>query len=127
MAFDALSDQTPRAVFIGASTRGPFTLSDADGKTIGVVYSGIPLTQMHDAAKETMRVVLMGGLVLVARPRVTRGHVSPHRGARLAIVALHARTGREGERGRFRERPLRKDPWGSRSERTIGARPCFPA
>jgi diguanylate cyclase (GGDEF)-like protein len=35
-------------------------LCDANGKTVGVVYTGIPLTRMHEAAKETMRVVMTG-------------------------------------------------------------------
>ena len=35
-------------------------LSDADGTTVGIVYTGIPLTRMHAASRDTMRVVLTG-------------------------------------------------------------------
>lgn len=36
MAYDALDAQTPRAVYIGAGTRGPFAFADADGNPIRI-------------------------------------------------------------------------------------------
>jgi diguanylate cyclase (GGDEF)-like protein len=52
-------------------------LRDAGGKLVGAVYTGVPLTRMHEAAEETMRVIMVGTAIallpsLVALYLITR-------------------------------------------------------